>query len=296
MANYDTRAERSPVDAAALLEVRGLGKSYVRARESTDVLDSIDLSVHEGEFVCVVGPSGCGKTTLLNCLSGLLRPSRGELLFEGVPITGPPENLAVVFQDYTRSLLPWMTNEQNVDLPLRKHLAKGERRVRVREALAHVGLSGNESVYPWQLSGGMQQRVAIARALAFQPDIMLMDEPFAAVDAQTRIELEDLMLAVQAQYGGTVVFVTHDIDEAIYLATKVVVLSGSPTTVRDVVEVDLPTPRDQVETKAEPRFSELRGHVFKLIQEAKRSQRAASEEVGGAAPLRSAEPDHLVRS
>jgi NitT/TauT family transport system ATP-binding protein len=256
--------------APTLLEVKGLGKSYGQGDKAVTVLDSLDLSITPGEFVCIVGPSGCGKTTLLNCLSGLMPPTRGSLVFEGKPIQGPPEKMAVVFQDYTRSLLPWMTITQNVELPLRKRLGKAERLARVREALASVGLAGHESKYPWQLSGGMQQRVAIARALAFKPDVLLMDEPFAAVDAQTRIELEDLMLEVQREYGVTVVFVTHDIDEAIYLASRVVVLSGSPTTVRDLVEVGLPSPRDQVETKAVPEFSELRGHVFNLIKEAKR--------------------------
>lgn len=259
----------SAQEPSTMLEVTGLGKSYGTGDRAVTVLDSLDLSVAQGEFVCIVGPSGCGKTTLLNCLSGLMPPTRGTLVFEDQPIQGPPEKMAVVFQDYTRSLLPWMTITQNVEIPLRKRLGKAERRQRVQEALTSVGLAGHEAKYPWQLSGGMQQRVAIARALAFKPDVLLMDEPFAAVDAQTRIELEDLMLAVQREYGVTIVFVTHDIDEAIYLASRVVVLSGSPTTVRDLVTVDLPMPREQAATKAEPTFSELRGHVFNLIKEAK---------------------------
>ncbi|KAE8765612.1 ABC transporter ATP-binding protein [Georgenia thermotolerans] len=254
-----------------VLEVHHLAKSYGEGPTASSVLADIDFTVRPGEFVSIVGPSGCGKTTLLKCLSGLLDPSSGSVVFEGEEIDGPPAKMTVVFQDYSRSLLPWMTVEQNIDLPLRRKFSKEERARFVAEALENVGLAGTGAKYPWQMSGGMQQRAAIARALAYQPDVLLMDEPFAAVDAQTRIDLEDLMLTVQEKYDTTVVFVTHDIDEAIYVASRVIVLSGTPTTVREVLDVDLPRPRDQIETKALPRFNELRAHLFRLIKEAKRA-------------------------
>jgi NitT/TauT family transport system ATP-binding protein len=179
----------------------------------------------------------------------------------------PPEELALVFQDYSRSLMPWSTVRNNVLLPLRhKKLAAAERRRLVEESLDSVGLTRFIDHYPWQLSGGMQQRVAIARALAYQPSILLMDEPFASVDAQTRGDLEDLMLRVQDEYGITVLFVTHDIDESVYLADRVVVLTHSPTTVKEIVPVALPRPRDQIATKELPEFVNLRGHVYRLIR------------------------------
>lgn len=258
----------SATPAGPVLEARHLAKSYGSGSAATTILSDIDFSVEAGEFVSVVGPSGCGKTTLLKCLAGLMPATEGSVVFEGETITRPPAKMTVVFQDYSRSLLPWMTVERNIELPLRKRLPKQERRALVNEALESVGLGGAGHKFPWQMSGGMQQRAAIARALAYQPDVMLMDEPFAAVDAQTRIELEDLMLEVQRKYRTTVIFVTHDIDEAIYVASRVIVLSGSPTSVREVLPVDLPWPRDQVETKALREFSDLRGHLFGLIKAA----------------------------
>ena len=172
-------------------------------REAHEALRSITFSIAAGEFVCVVGPSGCGKTTLLKCIAGLLRPSSGEVIVDGRPVTEPPEKMALVFQEYNRSLMPWMTVRNNVLLPLRhKKLSKQERTALVEESLEAVGLSGFIDRYPWQLSGGMQQRVAIARALAYEPSILLMDEPFASVDAQTRGELEDLVLQVREDPGS----------------------------------------------------------------------------------------------
>jgi NitT/TauT family transport system ATP-binding protein len=238
----------------------------------------VSFEVREGEFVCVVGPSGCGKTTLLKCIAGLLRPSRGEVLLRGRRITGPPEELALVFQEYSRSLLPWASVRDNVLLPLRhKKLSRPDRAGLVEGSLAAVGLTRFLDHYPWQLSGGMQQRVAIARALAYQPSILLCDEPFASVDAQTRGDLEDLILQVREEFGITIVFVTHDIDESIYLADRVVVLTHSPTEVKELVGVDLPRPRDQLATKELPEFAQLRGHVYRLI---KREQAAAPQPAG----------------
>ena len=252
-----------------VLAVKELSKSYASQGAERTVLDRVSFEVRAGEFVCIVGPSGSGKTTLLRCMAGLLEPSAGAVLLDGETVTEPPKKLAVVFQDYSRSLMPWMSVIDNVMLPLRgMALDRAARRARAIEALRGVGLDGFDQHYPWQLSGGMQQRVAIARALAYQPDALLMDEPFASVDAQTRSELEDLILRVRDEFGVTVILVTHDIDEAVYLADQVVVLTGSPTRVRERIVVPLPLPRDQIATKSLPQFAELRGRVLTLIHEA----------------------------
>ena len=251
----------------AILEIEHLEKTYGSGEKATHAVGDVTFSVADGEFVCVVGPSGCGKTTLLKCVAGLLPPTRGEVRLRGRPVTGPPEELALVFQEYSRSLMPWLSVRNNVVLPLRhKRLGRGERGRLVEESLDSVGLTRFIDHYPWQLSGGMQQRVAIARALAYQPSILLMDEPFASVDAQTRGDLEDLILQVRDEYGITVVFVTHDIDESVYLADNVVVLTHSPTEVKETVPVELPRPRDQIATKELPEFMQLRGHVYRLIK------------------------------
>jgi NitT/TauT family transport system ATP-binding protein len=250
-----------------MLEINGLAKTYGTGATATHAVGNVSFSIEEGEFVCVVGPSGCGKTTLLKCIGGLLRPSGGEVLLYGSPVTGPPERMALVFQEYSRSLMPWMSVRSNVLLPLRhKRLAKHERNSLVEDALGAVGLVGFMDRYPWQLSGGMQQRVAIARALAYQPSILLMDEPFASVDAQTRSDLEDLVLQVRHEFGITILFVTHDIDESVYLSDRVVVLTHSPTEVKEEISVPLPRPRDQIATKATPEFARLRAHVYRLIK------------------------------
>ena len=253
-----------------MLEIRGLAKTYGSGDTVVHALRDITFSIAEGELVCVVGPSGCGKTTLLKCIAGLLRPSQGDVVLHGRPVTSPPEEMAVVFQEYNRSLMPWSTVRNNVLLPLRhKSLAKAERTRLVEEALAAVGLTRFIDHYPWQLSGGMQQRVAIARAIAFQPKVMLMDEPFAAVDAQTRADLEDLVRALWQRLKVTILFVTHDIDEAVYLGERVVMLSSSPTRVLENLDIDLPGDRDQLKTRSDARFVELRTHVYARIQEAK---------------------------
>ena len=250
-----------------MLEIRDVGKTYGSGQKATQALRRVTFGVDEGEFVCVVGPSGCGKTTLIKCIAGLMRPTTGEVLLNGTSITAPPEEMAVVFQEYNRSLMPWMSVRNNVLLPLRhKPLAKAERTKLVEESLAAVGLTRFIDHYPWQLSGGMQQRVAIARALAYQPSILLMDEPFASVDAQTRGDLEDLVLKVHADFGMTILFVTHDIDESVYLSDRIVVLTPSPTEVKEIVAVELPTVRDQIVTKELPDFAHLRAYVYRLIK------------------------------
>jgi NitT/TauT family transport system ATP-binding protein len=259
-----------------MLEISQLGKTYGEGESATHAIGSISFGIEEKEFVCVVGPSGCGKTTLLKCMSGLLAPSTGTVELRGRQVTEPPPEMALVFQEYSRSLLPWMSVRGNVTLPLRhKKLGKGETARLVEEAVEAVGLTGFIDRYPWELSGGMQQRVAIARALAYQPEILLMDEPFASVDAQTRGDLEDLVLRVREQFGVTVLFVTHDIDESVYLADRIVVLTPSPTEVRETLTVDLPHPRDQVDTKELPEFARLRAHVYRLI---KREQSTGGDE------------------
>jgi NitT/TauT family transport system ATP-binding protein len=254
-----------------VIEIRGLRKVYDGHGRQVEALAGIDFSVEAGELVCVVGPSGCGKTTLLRCLAGLLAPTSGQVSVGGVRVDGPPDGLAIVFQEYGRSLFPWLRVAENVELPLKaKGVARSQRRDLVREALDAVGLTDAQSAWPWQLSGGMQQRVAIARALAFQPAVLLMDEPFAAVDAQTRADLEDLVRTMWQRFGVTMLFVTHDIDESVYLGQRVVVLSSSPTTVIEDLTIDLPAERDQLTTRGSARFVELRGHVYARVQQAKR--------------------------
>jgi NitT/TauT family transport system ATP-binding protein len=241
-----------------MLRVEHLKKSY----GSVEAIADISFEVGAGEFVCVVGPSGCGKTTLLKCISGLLEPTAGS-----VALDGPREKMALVFQEYSRSLFPWMNVRQNVAFPLRrKKAAKAEAKRIVEESLRSVGLEDAIDRYPWQLSGGMQQRVAIARALAYEPSILLMDEPFASVDAQTRADLEDLVMEVRRRYDMTILFVTHDIDESVYLSDRIVVLTASPTRVQETLAVALPQPRDQVATKELPEFAQLRAHVWRSIK------------------------------
>jgi NitT/TauT family transport system ATP-binding protein len=252
---------------APVLSVRGLSKRYHTRAGERLVLDAIEMDVARGSFLCIVGPSGAGKTTLLRCMSGLLEPTDGAVLLDGERIDKPPDRLAVVFQDYSRSLMPWMSVERNVLLPLRaKGIPRAERLRLAREALGAVGLSGSGDHYPWQLSGGMQQRVAIARALAYQPEAMLMDEPFASVDAQTRADLEDLILGVREEFKMTIILVTHDIDEAVYLGDEVVVLGGAPTTVQERIQTGLGERRDQLTTKSRPEFTQTRGRILRLIR------------------------------
>jgi NitT/TauT family transport system ATP-binding protein len=262
------------VTVEVALDVRGLHKVYDGHGHRVEAVRDLTFSVNEGQFVCVVGPSGAGKTTLLRCIAGLLDVTGGEVLLGGRPVTGPPSGMAVVFQEYGRSLFPWMTVRQNVERPLiEKRTSRAERRRIVDEALAAVGLADSANAHPWQLSGGMQQRVAIARAVAYEPSVLLMDEPFAAVDAQTRADLEDLVRSLWHRLGVTVLFITHDIDEAVYLGERVLVLSNRPTVVLEDVVIDLPEDRDQVRTRSSQRFGELRTSVYELIQRAKAGHR-----------------------
>ena len=267
-----------PPTGSPMLEVRGLRKVYRSASGDTEAIRDLTFDATAGEIVCIVGPSGAGKTTLLRCISGLLAPTSGTVTLEGHDVSGPPRGMAVVFQEYARSLFPWLTVAQNVELPLKeKGLKKQERARLVGDSLEAVGLGDVPDSYPWQLSGGMQQRVAIARAAAYEPHILLMDEPFAAVDAQTRADLEDLVRNLWQRLGITLLFVTHDIDESIYLGQRVLVLSARPTVILEDVAVDLPDERDQLTTRNDPEFGRLRAHIYDLVQRAKQGYRPDEE-------------------
>jgi NitT/TauT family transport system ATP-binding protein len=251
------------------LTVDSLTRSYGSGDSEHVVLRGISLTVAPGELVSVVGPSGAGKTTLLRCLSGLLAPTSGTVNFGETVIDQPIAQIAVVFQDYRGSLMPWMKVRDNVAFPLQgMGVKKSERRRRADESLAAVGLPDVGDKYPWQLSGGMQQRVAIARGLAYASPVLLMDEPFGSVDAQSRFDLEDLVLKLRRELGISIIVVTHDIDEAVYLGDRVVVLGGKPATVIDNLVVDLGDERDQIATRADARFVELRTHVLQQIRSA----------------------------
>jgi NitT/TauT family transport system ATP-binding protein len=257
------------------LSLCDLSKTYGSGPNSNQVLKDITFDVPVGEFICLVGPSGAGKTTLLRTMTGLMPATSGKVLLDGQALTGPSPKISIVFQEYTRSLMPWMTAEKNVALALTNlKLPKDTVRQKSREALASVGLAGSETKYPWQLSGGMQQRVAIARSLITEPEVLVMDEPFASIDAQTKLELEDLTHQLQRSRDMTVVLVTHDIDEAVYLADRIVVLSKNPATVQEIVDVDLGSDRDQFTTRESPLFAELRSRVLGLIRHTQQKAKA----------------------
>jgi NitT/TauT family transport system ATP-binding protein len=265
-----TSKNGEPSPAVPLLSVQKLQKIYTGKAGAVEAVRNLTFDIGAGELVCLVGPSGAGKTTLLKCIAGLLTPTSGRVLLAGTEVTEPPKSMAVVFQEYGRSLFPWMTVRDNVELPLKNQkLAKAQRDELVADALQAVGLAHVPHSYPWQLSGGMQQRVAIARAVAYQPQVMLMDEPFAAVDAQTRADLEDLIRGIWRRLGITILFITHDIDESVYLGQRVLILSNSPTVVQEDLKIDLPAERDQLTTRSSPRFAELRSRVYEQIQRAK---------------------------
>lgn len=231
------------------------------------ILESIDLDIAQGEFVCVVGPSGCGKTTLLRLLAGLVRPSSGRVLYDGQQLTGPRRDLAILFQDYTKALLPWRTVYGNVALSREAmKTPRRERRAIVMDLLERVGLADHAEKYPSQLSGGMQQRVQIARCLAQEPAVLLMDEPFGALDAMTRQRLQDEMQQLVAATGTTVFFVTHDLEEAIYLGDRVIGLWPDPGRIARTFEIGLARPRDQLATREDSEFLRLRHALYDFIE------------------------------
>lgn len=252
-----------------MLEVRELRFVYrsLNGQGAVEAIGGVSFTVREREFVSIVGPSGCGKTTLLTCVMGLQRPSSGEVRLNGQLVTGPPEDMLMVFQEYQRSLLPWRTVRGNVlfGLESKRGLAPRQRREMADAALAQVGLLDFGDYYPAQLSGGMQQRVAIARAVACRPRILLMDEPFGSLDAQTRLIMEDELLNLAARTQMTILFVTHDIDEAVYLSDRVLVLSKRPARILEEIVIDLPRPRSQLESRG-AKFAEYRARVYQTLK------------------------------
>ena len=251
-----------------ILEIQGLSKSYRQAGgETTLAIGSITCQVEAGEFVSFVGPSGCGKTTLLMSIAGLLSPSSGQVLVNGKVVHGPPPNLILLFQEYNKSLFAWRSVLGNVRFGLEARGKGGAEADRKAHSLIElVGLKGFETHYPWELSGGMQQRVAIARSLAYEPEVLLMDEPFGSLDALTRLELEDSLLNLRDALKTTILFITHDIEEAIYLSDRIWVLSRRPSQIIDEIKVDFSRPRDQVSTRAERRFMEIRNDIYGKIR------------------------------
>ncbi len=239
--------------------VTGVGKRY----DALQVFRDVDFTVGEREVLAIIGPSGCGKTTLLRCLAGLLPLTQGEVAIEGVGVSEPREGVAMVFQHF--GLFPWKTVFNNVAYGLKlAGASRDEIEKKIPEFIKLVGLSGFENYYPYQISGGMQQRCGLARALAVQPRVLLMDEPFGAVDAQTREILQFEMLRIWESRPTTMVFVTHAIDEAVLMGDRVLVLKGRPSSVHEIVEIDLPRPRDRA-TLLLPRFAELREYVWNTL-------------------------------
>jgi len=262
-----TSPSSATTTGAALFELRGVCVSFPSAGTHRSILDDVSLAVKSGEVVGIVGPSGTGKTTLLRVLSGLLAPTSGEVLLDGQPVTAPSQDAVTVFQDYSSALLPWRTVGRNVALPLERGVGKAERKERVIRALETVGLADRADEYPWRLSGGMQQRVQIARALVLEPRVLLMDEPFGALDAITKASLHDQLLEVQAKTGSTIIFITHDVEEAVYLSDRVVVIHGTPGMLVHTVSTELSRPRDQIQTRDVPRYQDVRNQLAKVLRD-----------------------------
>jgi NitT/TauT family transport system ATP-binding protein len=255
------------------LSVTGVSKSLTSADGRVLLVNrDVTLTVRPGEFISIVGPSGAGKTTLLRTLGGLATPDSGTVQHRGEPTRGVPSWLSMVFQEYNKTLFPWLSVRKNVRLAVRD-IPKDAAGQRVDEALAQVGLTDFAGHYPWELSGGMQQRVALARAMASHPELLLMDEPFASVDALTRAKLEDMVLGLWQQARFAAILVTHDIGEAVYLSDRVMALSGRPSTILAEVRIDLPRPRSQSETRALPRFHELSSQLLALVEHAGQEMR-----------------------
>ncbi|AIQ12777.1 ABC transporter ATP-binding protein [Paenibacillus durus] len=278
----------------AKIKVSGVTRRYsIRLNKDEEkkqftALQDVDLEVRPGEFLTIVGPSGCGKSTLLDLIAGLATPTEGELYIDGKRITGPALDRGIVMQGY--ALFPWRTVRRNVEFGLEiKKVPKKDRKAISDRFLELVGLSSYADRYPYELSGGMKQRVAIARALAYDPEVLLMDEPFAAVDAQTRETLQDELLRIWEQTGKTIIFVTHSIDEAVALADRVVVMSPNPGRVREIVPVSLPRPRSVGDVQSTADFSWIRHRVWELLQGETATAKPPAKPAVAQAPLELAE-------
>ena len=268
---HHARAER--------IVIRGLRKQFrdIARQEEVIALDGIDLAVADDEFLTVLGPSGCGKTTLLNIVASFESASGGEVLLDGEPVRKPGPDRGVVFQEY--ALFPWLTVQQNIEFGLReRRIPRLERRERVRRQIASVGLSGFEQRYPQELSGGMRQRVALARLLINNPKILLMDEPFAALDAQTRSMMQQELLGVWSAERRTVIFITHNIEEAVLLGDRVVVMTARPGRIKEIVAIELARPRDVTSTE----FNEIRRRITVLLEDEVQAAFAATRMQTGA--------------
>lgn len=266
-----------------ILEVRKLGKRYQSPQGETEALRDINFKVHRREFVCVIGPSGCGKSTLIRILAGLEKHSSGEVLLDGNPVDGPGRDRGMVFQGY--SLFPWLTVKQNVMFgPEMSGHTRNMAESQARQWLELVGLTKFADSYPNQLSGGMRQRVAIARALVNEPRILLMDEPFGALDAQTRAKMQHHLLDIWKNLDITILFITHDLDEAVYLADRILVLKPHPGEVQEVIEVPVPRPRSAAQFGS-PEFRATKARIEALIHPAHEQADAHEEETPDARPM-----------
>jgi NitT/TauT family transport system ATP-binding protein len=253
-----------------------VGKTFRARGKTVTALQDINLEVRDGEFLVIVGPSGCGKSTLLDLLGGLSEISSGRILVDGKPVTGPGLDRGIVFQQY--ALLPWRTAQGNVEFGLEaKGAGRRERVAKAREYLDLVGLSGFHDRYPHELSGGMKQRVAIARSLAYDPEVLLMDEPFAALDAQTRDGLQDELLRIWEKTGKTIVFITHGIEEAVYLGRRVAVLTSRPGRIKQVVDVPIDARSATEDLRSDPEFAHYRHEIWSLLRD--EVDRARNEEL-----------------
>jgi NitT/TauT family transport system ATP-binding protein len=252
-----------------LIEYRNVARRFASRRGTVVACEGVDLSVRQGEFLAIVGPSGCGKSTLLNMAAGLLKPSAGRVFYRGAPVAEP--NTLVGYMTQRDTLLPWRTVEDNVAIALElRGQSKSDRHRHAHDWIKRVGLSGFETAYPAQLSGGMRRRVSMARTLAYEPETILMDEPFGALDAQLRLVMHDELLKLWAATGTTMVFVTHDLTEAITLADRVAVFSARPGRIRAIETVDLPRPRDVFRIRFDPRFGALHDRLWRYLEESVR--------------------------
>jgi len=269
MQSSQSISEQAGLARHAIIRLEGVDLNL----SNREILKDIDLNVRKGEFLCMVGPSGCGKTSLLRLVAGLFRSSRGNISYDGKPVVRPQREIAVVFQDYGMALLPWRTAAGNIRLAFESgDVPRAERERQIGALLSMMGLSAHADKFPSQLSGGMQQRLQIARCLAQRPSVLLMDEPFGALDALTRQALQDEVLSIVASTKATVIFVTHDLEEAIYLGDRVIGLVPNPGRIGAVFKVNLPRPRHQLTTREHPEFLRLRREIFDFIKTTERQE------------------------